>query len=661
MDEARSRDARDRARDAQPGAAQPFDPVAWERRVREARARRAEALARRGKGEAGEVKSATTQPGAAADAERPDRPLEEGGRPSVLAEFPRVLDRGDGPRRARGAAAAGHALVPIRAGMASELGDPAVGLAASRGDDTPSGPPKAASVPEAGAEDHSAKAARSIAPASGAEFRAGRGSPDHPVPAPVRRDLMVPKAVPPKPPEVSAVGSTGEAGAGVEAPSTAPVIARAVARHEAAAGGAVRALAVPQSPDARPSASWSRSRIAAVFVAGIAIGLGGAFVISDRLGTVNLADVRSTGTGTGEGEAGDASPGAEAGSGGTDAVAVATEFNPPPAETVLAALPGDWEPAAATTHRLAVPLASARSEDGPADDVLASLPAPSADEIPALPSPFEGPTETNAQAPAFDGPGSSAPTPDTPASAESEPRPEGPSALAPPPQADERPTARPDAPTIPSRSIAAGEIIDEAGVAAGEVATDEADSGESDWQPASGAPARVLVHVPSGVASSESERTMAALGTAGYTPVGTVSVPMTIGTTNIRYYHPEDAAAAQAMAAAITDGTGTEAIARDFTDFRPQPAAGTIEIWLAGQPRTTTAQSPSQQASPPPPAPAAASQRPPSQPSAAAQRQQPTGQARQEQRRTTPQEAAMRELENLADEIARAIARSLGN
>jgi hypothetical protein len=76
----------------------------------------------------------------------------------------------------------------------------------------------------------------------------------------------------------------------------------------------------------------------------------------------------------------------------------------------------------------------------------------------------------------------------------------------------------------------------------------------------------------------------------------------------VRYYHPEDAAAADLVAGAVGG------VARDFTDFRPQPAEGTVEVWLQGAPaaapepvrapvavRATPAPAPAAAPAPPPP------------------------------------------------------------
>jgi hypothetical protein len=77
------------------------------------------------------------------------------------------------------------------------------------------------------------------------------------------------------------------------------------------------------------------------------------------------------------------------------------------------------------------------------------------------------------------------------------------------------------------------------------------------------------------------ERVAEAAGTVGglgYASRGPAEVGVTIRQTQVRYYHPEDAVAAELVAAAV-GGT-----ARDFTDFRPQPPEGTVEVWLEGEP-----------------------------------------------------------------------------
>jgi amino acid permease len=66
------------------------------------------------------------------------------------------------------------------------------------------------------------------------------------------------------------------------------------------------------------------------------------------------------------------------------------------------------------------------------------------------------------------------------------------------------------------------------------------------------------------------------LSAAGYAVDRTVRVDFRISQTNVRYFHPEDAELAAGVAEAVA---GT---ARDFTDYRPSPDPGTIEVWLEG-------------------------------------------------------------------------------
>ena len=63
----------------------------------------------------------------------------------------------------------------------------------------------------------------------------------------------------------------------------------------------------------------------------------------------------------------------------------------------------------------------------------------------------------------------------------------------------------------------------------------------------------------------------------GYTVADPKSVGFAISSDQVRYFYPEDAAAARALAEAIG------ARVRDFTDFRPQPEEGTIEVWMSGK------------------------------------------------------------------------------
>ncbi|MEQ5796468.1 hypothetical protein LZ686_17710 [Paracoccus sp. NFXS7] len=52
--------------------------------------------------------------------------------------------------------------------------------------------------------------------------------------------------------------------------------------------------------------------------------------------------------------------------------------------------------------------------------------------------------------------------------------------------------------------------------------------------------------------------------------------PITVGETHVRYFHPQDRAAAEDMAAAL------DIDARDFVSFTPSPEEGYLELWLGG-------------------------------------------------------------------------------
>ena len=95
---------------------------------------------------------------------------------------------------------------------------------------------------------------------------------------------------------------------------------------------------------------------------------------------------------------------------------------------------------------------------------------------------------------------------------------------------------------------------------------------------------RIVVHVPAGSAPAEalSGRLLADL--AGRP--GTVEerhVMDTPSQPSIRYFHPEDAAAAR-RAADLMAGAGLSWTVRDFTSYQPRPSRGTIEVWLPRQP-----------------------------------------------------------------------------
>ncbi len=87
---------------------------------------------------------------------------------------------------------------------------------------------------------------------------------------------------------------------------------------------------------------------------------------------------------------------------------------------------------------------------------------------------------------------------------------------------------------------------------------------------------RLRVSAPATAPAAEVEAIGATLAGAGFPGVQPQRVGFTVSRTHLRYYNAEDAAVAQAIAARL------DAEARDFTGFRPKPAVGTIEVWIAG-------------------------------------------------------------------------------
>lgn len=90
-------------------------------------------------------------------------------------------------------------------------------------------------------------------------------------------------------------------------------------------------------------------------------------------------------------------------------------------------------------------------------------------------------------------------------------------------------------------------------------------------------PGPVVVNAPASLTDSEVEALVAGLGAEGFVVAEPARVGVTVKQSNVRYFHPEDADAAAAVAAALG------ALVRDFTDFSPAPPAGAIEVWLAGR------------------------------------------------------------------------------
>ncbi|MEM9974510.1 MAG: hypothetical protein AAF771_10035 [Pseudomonadota bacterium] len=90
-------------------------------------------------------------------------------------------------------------------------------------------------------------------------------------------------------------------------------------------------------------------------------------------------------------------------------------------------------------------------------------------------------------------------------------------------------------------------------------------------------PARVSVSAPTGRAPWEMSGVIDALNAAGFEAFAAGAVSFAISADHVRYYHTSDRAAATAVAASFGGAV------RDFTGFSPKPAAGTLEVWLAGR------------------------------------------------------------------------------
>ncbi|MEL6643550.1 MAG: hypothetical protein AAFQ79_06415 [Pseudomonadota bacterium] len=88
--------------------------------------------------------------------------------------------------------------------------------------------------------------------------------------------------------------------------------------------------------------------------------------------------------------------------------------------------------------------------------------------------------------------------------------------------------------------------------------------------------AAVFVHAPRS-AQVAALTAQAILQTSGLTVSLTDPVNFGIRTSNVRYFHAEDRAAAVQVARLL----GAEL--RDFTTFRPSPRIGTVEVWVAGR------------------------------------------------------------------------------
>ena len=95
--------------------------------------------------------------------------------------------------------------------------------------------------------------------------------------------------------------------------------------------------------------------------------------------------------------------------------------------------------------------------------------------------------------------------------------------------------------------------------------------------PSDAARINALLFAPALVSGAAVADSHAQLLATGYTVAEPKRVGFRISYDQVRYFSPGDEDAARSLAGAIG------ARVRDFTDFRPAPAEGTVEIWLSGQ------------------------------------------------------------------------------
>jgi hypothetical protein len=257
-------------------------------------------------------------------------------------------------------------------------------------------------------------------------------------------------------------------------------------------------------------------------------------------------------------------------------VVPSTDAEPPPAsapdEAILAAL---FPAAAPAAH-----LASARAVDPP--PALAAHYPPSAREVAGAVEPPARPQAPAADAPAIlvaaiPGPPAVASVPPLPGAAATG------AVAAPRSAADLSRGPEPAGLAVPSAEAAPGRA-DETALAVLQRAAAPRTTLTSGRALGAAPPAlavRVLLHYPpSGRGFANAAK--AALEAAGVARAVAVPVSFEVPSTNVRFFHRADRAAAEGLASVLARVAGTAPTARDFTRFSPRPASGTLEVWLAG-------------------------------------------------------------------------------
>jgi len=87
-------------------------------------------------------------------------------------------------------------------------------------------------------------------------------------------------------------------------------------------------------------------------------------------------------------------------------------------------------------------------------------------------------------------------------------------------------------------------------------------------------------------AGEDARRLARYLQMQGFRVVDVRGVSFPIPTSRIRYFFEEDLREAQTLGGGLSDflggRTGERVQIDDFTHFRPKPAPGNLEVWLAG-------------------------------------------------------------------------------
>lgn len=108
---------------------------------------------------------------------------------------------------------------------------------------------------------------------------------------------------------------------------------------------------------------------------------------------------------------------------------------------------------------------------------------------------------------------------------------------------------------------------------------------EAGWSPVAGLgvalPIRLSIFAPSALQADPVSEVVASVEAGTRSESIVSSVDFNVSATHVRYYRGEDLAAAKQVAALAG------ATVRDFTNYSPSPAEGTVELWLAGSPKRT--------------------------------------------------------------------------